>query len=580
MKKPIRYLFLTACVILIVLICSACAQTPKGQKIEVDGVKYTFSEFVWNKNTAKALYVSDEDPAVTLSYDAEISVEVLKEATSEKAGEATYTATYGDLTDARTGTLLADSVSLTVYAVNDFHGAVQQDDNHPGLGYMASYLKEKGKDGNTLLIDSGDTWQGSIYSNYNHGELITQVYNYVRFDARTVGNHDFDWGVEPLMRNTALSYNGYSTPVLAANVYDYDFATMKNGSEQQSSIGRKSVVYTLDSGLKVGIVGVIGSEQITSIDSMHTQNICFIDHVKIIKEEAAALRANGCDVVICSIHGGEEDVRGQGLGDYVDLVLCAHTHQLQSSYEGSLLYAQFKSSGEFIGKIDVTYDSKTGKVQSKQKAIGCAEILNADLQMDLSLWTLIKSYNDNCSDAAGQVVANNTYGYFSGSEHMPNLVARAVFDAAVNAGFDVDLAYVNKARDSLNKKIWTYEDLYRVFPFDDMVFIVDVTGSEILDEVGQYNYIYRSPEFTEDKIDRGKTYRIACLDYLFFHTNSSRYYNYFPQSAGAYVAYLDDNYREILRDWLIANGYANGKALDADLYASSLKEYDRTAFHG
>ena len=505
MKTTIRTVLCIIGIMVFALIFCACSKTPTGQKIEVDGVSYTFSEFVWDKNKAQALYVSETDPSLTLSYDAEVSVEVLKEATAEKAGEAMYTATYGELTDTKKDVLLADKITLTVYATNDFHGAVPEGDNQPGLGYLASYLNEKGKDGNTLLIDSGDTWQGSIYSNYNKGELITQIFNYIHYDARTVGNHDFDCGVEALTHNTSLSYNGYQTPVLAANVYDYDFPTMTVGKEQQSDIGQKSVVYTLDSGLKVGIVGVIGKDQITSIDSLYTQNICFIDHIKVIKEEATALRKAGCDVVICSIHAGEEDVRGNGLENYVDLVLCAHTHQLQSSYEGALLYAQFRSSGEFIGQIEMTYEPATGKVSSKSKAINAAEVLNADLQMDLSLWSLIKSYNDKCDNEAKAVVANNVYGYFYYKEQMPNLVARAVYDECVKSGQNVDLVYVNKARESLNSRIWTYEDLYEAFPFDDMVYIVDVTGNEILNEISQYNSIYRSPDFTENRIDRNKT---------------------------------------------------------------------------
>ena len=116
--------------------------------------------------------------------------------------------------------------TIEIYATNDIHGTIQKDGERIGIPKLMTYLNEKGKNGNTLLIDQGDTWQGSIYSNYNHGALVTDVMNYIHYDARTVGNHDFDWGVEWLQNNTAKSYEGYSTPVLAGNVYDYDFVTV------------------------------------------------------------------------------------------------------------------------------------------------------------------------------------------------------------------------------------------------------------------------------------------------------------------------------------------------------------------
>ena len=155
-------------------------------------------------------------------------------------------------------------LTIDIYATNDFHGQVKEEISNDvrydyiGLSKWATYLNDKGSHENTLLLDQGDTWQGSIYSNYNHGNLITDVMNYIHYDARSVGNHDFDWGLEHLAANTARSYNGYATPVLAGNVYDYDFGTKTIGTNQQSDLGVKSVTYTLGNGLKVGILGGIG----------------------------------------------------------------------------------------------------------------------------------------------------------------------------------------------------------------------------------------------------------------------------------------------------------------------------------
>lgn len=537
---------------------------------------YLFDHFYWTKDhRASAVYICSKDASHIDRREAEVQSETIVEPTPEKAGEKKSTARFDGHEETVTGPCIAEEVSLTVYAVNDFHGAVKKADGSAGLAYFASYFKEKGEDPNTLLIDSGDTWQGSLLSNYNYGALISNVYNYVRFDAKTLGNHEFDWGTEIIRDNAALTSYGYNTPYLAANVYDYDFASKKAGTVQQSDLGGKSVIYDLPSGIRVGIVGVIGTPQLTSISSMYTTDICFLDHVRVIKEEAASLRAQGCDVVICSIHAEQGVVLRQNLAKYVDLVLCAHSHQVESANEGDLLFAQFGANGVNYGRIDMTYHASTGGVTSKMTVLSAEDVISGTEKIDDEIAALIDRYSAACSEIANEVVAGNVLGTFSGSVQLPNLMCRAMYETCAEQGYDVCLAYVNKGRASLSSWKWTYADLCDVFPFDDMVYIVDVTGRELLDEVFKYNYVYVAEDFRGAQIDPKATYRIACVDYVYFHTNGDRSYDYFPQSAGRYEAVLEDNYRLILRDWLIANGYASGKRLNADDFLTTQPGYHR-----
>ena len=473
--------------------------------------------------------------------------------------------------------------TIDIYATNDFHGAVEETDGNMGLKKWATYLKDKGENPNTLLIDQGDTWQGSIYSNYNHGEMITDVMNYIHYDARSVGNHDFDWGVDYLASNTARSYEGYKTPVLAGNVYDYNFATKEIGSNQQSNLGVKSVTYTLDNGLKVGILGGIGKDQITSICSLYTKDICFTDHIAFIKQEATHLRFDEhCDVVIASIHTGQESVKNNGLSSYVDLVLCGHTHQEQSSNEGLLYYSQNQAYGQSLGHIRLTYDNEAKDVT--QTSIECIDdytVKQSVISIDEGVDTIVNTYNSQCESAANAVVASNVSGNWDGTEEMANLVCRAIYDEAVKEGHtDVLLSYCNQARKGKYASDyggkWTYADLYDSFPFDNVVYIANITGREFKREIKKYNYFYRSSSFTDTTIVDTKTYKIAMIDYVYFHTNSSRDYDYFNETGGTSTVTLAKNYREILRDWLIDNHYNTGTQLKSSSYYSSLWQHDRT----
>ena len=467
--------------------------------------------------------------------------------------------------------------TIEIYATNDFHGAVEEESNNMGLAKWATYLNNKGKKSNTLLLDQGDTWQGSIYSNYNHGELITDVMNYIKYDARSVGNHDFDWGVTHLASNTARNYNGYSTPVLAGNVYDYDFDTKTIGNNQQSNLGIKSVTYTLDNGLKVGILGGIGKDQITSICSLYTRDICFTDHIEFIKSEATHLKNDEkCDVIIASIHTGQESMMYNNLSNYVDLVLCGHTHQQENANEGLLYYVQSKAYGQSMGHITLTYDTEKKDVTNTSINYITADTVKSEVTtIDEGIQNLLTTYNSQCQSAADVVVASNVSGSFYGSGALANLMCKAIYDEAIKEGHtDVLLSFTNQARKSKYGGSWTYADLYDAFPFDNVVYIADITGAEFKYEVKRYNYFYRSSSFTDTSIVDSKTYKIAVIDYVYFHTNSNRDYDYFSSTGGTSTVTLTKNYREILRDWLIDNHYNTGTALRATDYSSDLWQHN------
>ena len=465
--------------------------------------------------------------------------------------------------------------TLEIYASNDFHGQVMASNNYMGLANFGTFMKERGEEENTLLLDQGDTWQGSIYSNYNYGALVNDVMCAAKFDAWTVGNHDFDWGLKPLIDNTARSFNGYTIPTLAANVYDYDFSSKTVGNIQQEDIGRKTVTYTLENGLKVGIVGTIGENQITTITSSYVQDIAFTNHIEVIKQEAVNLKCEGCDIVIATCHSGQEDLLNNGLQNYVDLVLCGHTHQDETTKEGNLYYAQFACYGEEIGHITLTYNVEKKMVtKTKIEALGASSVKRKVKTVDPTIENLISTYNAQCDKEANVVVANNTYRFYK-NEQAPNLMCKAIYDQCVEEGFgDVVLTYCNTARMHLPEKEWTYADLYASYPFDNVVYIVSVKGSDIINEIKGYNNAYINPSF-DCQIKYNSYYKIACIDYLLYHTNAERYFDYFRSFSGVVDGELSKNYRVLLKDWLISNHYNEGVKLNSYDYSSSVSCFDK-----
>lgn len=460
--------------------------------------------------------------------------------------------------------------TIKIVALNDFHGQVEENGNEIGLAKIATYFRSEAEKPNTLIIDQGDTWQGSIYSNYNYGNMITDVFSYSRVHAKTVGNHDFDWGLDKIKANTARSYDGYTIPTLAANVYDYNFAYKSEGSIQQTDIGRTTVAYTLKNGLKVGIVGVIGQNQITSITSKYIQDICFKEHVSIIKSEATKLKQQGCDVVIASVHTGQADVLDKDLSSYVDLVLCGHTHRYETSYENNVAFCQFACNGTNIGNINLTYDyGSNSVVNTTIETLTSSNFKN--YKVNSKIQTIIDDYKTETTQLANQVLASNVSGSFPKSDEAVNLVCRAIYDQAVSENHgDVVLIMANQGRADLPSNRWKYENIYECFPFDNIVEIINVKGSDIRNEIGfSSTSVYINPSFT-GTINSNQYYKIGVLDYMAYHTNTSRYYNYFPSFDGNPLAELSKNYRIILKDWLIKNNYHVGNLLKASDYSDSI----------
>ena len=428
-----------------------------------------------------------------------------------------------------------------------------------------SYLKARGDEPNTLLLDQGDTWQETLYSAYNQGHLITDVMNYVQFDARTIGNHDFDWGVKVLQDNTERDYNGYSTPVLGANIFEYDNDLKTITSRQCSELGTTSVTYTLENGLKVGIVGVIGEDQYTSISSNIVKDVAFKDHISVIKSEATKLRENGCDVVICSAHTGQDSLTGNNLSNYVDLVLCGHTHRDEHTTEGNLFYGQYGCDGQKFGHVTLTYDYGQKKVVSTSS--DTLDRYDISTSIDPQIQAICDPYFAEVQEVASIKYLKNKTQYFSRSA-MARLMCEAMYEQAVVEGYDVYGAMCNEARDYISaNRQWTYEDIFDCFPFNNEVLIMDVKGDELQNELA-WNPLYRAPAHISDPVplDTGST-RIAVIDYVGYHQNTARSYNYFPYGALHVVGTLSVNYRDCLINYLLRHNYDTGGTLDASRYA-------------
>lgn len=252
---------------------------------------------------------------------------------------------------------------LTILHTNDTHSQVEPRSNGTG-GYarrMGLIARERKADPDLLLLDAGDFCQGTPYFNLYHGRVEIDAMNRMGYDAATLGNHEFDNGLDTL----AVILRGAQFPVVCAN---YDFT----GTAMEGMV--KPWVILHKGGLKIGLFG-LGCDPKGLIADKNFLPARYLAPYPVAQAAADTLRAQGCDLVICLSHMGTYgkapedacDTRLAANTRGIDAVIGGHTHKLYddlrvANLDGdSIPVAQMSKSGAYLGKIVLFLDNKIEK---------------------------------------------------------------------------------------------------------------------------------------------------------------------------------------------------------------------------
>lgn len=408
------------------------------------------------------------------------------------------------------------------YAINDFHGSVLENSTsyyEGGLAKVGGKLKAlKAADpDHTFIISSGDMWQGSLESNSNYGALVTEVMNNIGFDSMTLGNHEFDYGQSYIQTNRKAA----NFPFLAGNIRTYSNGTMGaawEGSDISTVISR--------GGIKVGIVGMIGQGQTTSITSKNVADLYFDDPQSYAETEATRLRnSEGCDIVILSLHDPiavPEGWESSGLKAYFDGVFCAHSHQKEVDLASGVPYLQGICNGEGISHFELTMSN------------GVTSCTNYEFISASSSWTddseILQIEQGYIGTEEFTTLASKTCGTLSGfltKYTIANAGCKAIYEKYKKNHSDLALAMENSQRASLSSGTISYSSLYKATPFMNKIVIMKVLGQDITNEAA-YNKTYTGDTTTYGTLNASTYYTVAVVDYLAYHQSIYKSYDYFP----------------------------------------------------
>jgi 5'-nucleotidase len=271
---------------------------------------------------------------------------------------------------------------LTILHTNDVHSRIDpfpmDGGRNQGLGGVAARSKLirdiRSTEENVLLLDAGDIFQGTPYFNIYKGEPEIKAMSAMGYDACTIGNHDFDAGMEDL----ALQLGRHASfPMIVSN-YDFSRTPMEN----------KYVPYKIfnKGGIKIGVLGVGIELQGLVPDNLYG-NTKYLDPVQKANETADKLKRENCDFIVCLSHLGYKyqenkisDLILAKESENIDLIIGGHTHTfmerpevIKNKKDDDVLINQVGWAGIQLGRMDFIFEKKKKKNLAGSQSISVTQ---------------------------------------------------------------------------------------------------------------------------------------------------------------------------------------------------------------
>jgi len=427
----------------------------------------------------------------------------------------------------------ADTVVISVLGTNDVHGELIPQSNRGGIatfsGYVAAMRDARSDDGAVLLVDAGDMWQGTLESTMSEGAVVVAAYNELGYAAAAIGNHEFDFGPagpksipesdvddpQGALRQRAPELN---FPLLAANLIDVSTNKRVDWENVQSS------TMVARAGIDIGIIGVLTESTLQTTIAANTSGLKIAPLAETIVAEARILRAAGASLVVVVAHAGS---RCEEFDDPLDLSSCLMTgeimrvaneipeglvDQIVGGHEhrgiahvvnGIAITSSFSNTRAF-SRVDFTLDRNNGDVIERRifpPQGNCVRVPDDDGRCTYEDDTAreratyegrpivpmeaVVAIAEHANGVAAQRQAEKV-GVFLETpmtlRDQPETALGNLFTDAMLESNDADISIHNVyggIRAELPQGEVTYGDLFRVFPFDNRVAVIELSGLEV-----------------------------------------------------------------------------------------------------
>ena len=431
----------------------------------------------------------------------------------------------------------SSTLTISVIATSDLHGGVLPRGDRGGLALLGGYVRNiraaRMRDGGgVLLVDSGDMFQGTLESNLNEGAAVVGAYNALGYAAAAIGNHEFDYGPvgpdETVQKpwedpRGALKARAASArfPFLAANTVDD-----ATGQPVAWPNVKPSTVVDVR-GVKIGLIGVTTPDTPALTIGANVVGLTFAPLVPVITREATALRARGAIVVIVLAHAGGRCTKLDDPENFsscdqmaeivrvarelpsglVDVIAAGHTHQAMAHEVSGIAIVEAYSTGRSFSRVDLTVNRSTRTLAAKRifpthdlcgredaathtcdpaaprgAALVPARYENRLVRPDATVAAAIAPAVRRAVAVKNQPIGVSLETPFTrGDQQTETAIADLIADGTLASapGADVALNNGGSLRTDLPAGPLTYGSFYELYPFDNRIVTLRVTGDQL-----------------------------------------------------------------------------------------------------
>ena len=397
-------------------------------------------------------------------------------------------------------------VTISILHTTDLHGHILPTtdyDGRPDLGGLARCASQiqrwRRENPHSLLLDIGDVYQGTQFALSNQGRSMIDLFNLLRYDAWVIGNHEFDWGIDPFLRAVERS----RMPVLAAN-------TLLEGKPAGHFRDRhhpfaKIAPFLLKeiAGIKVAIVGLTTPGMPFWFLPKFIEGIEFPHPVEAARRAIREARAERADAIILAGHMGlKERTGGDDFANCVmaltaefpetAVLIAGHTHQdIPSRLTNGVLLTQADHFGIHVGRVDLLFDRNSRKLLHREAR---TELMDDRFALDPVILSRTQPRLDRAAEVMSEPVGELTQTLSARSEpgepsEVEQLIAAAVTETLTERDLRIDGVFHGLFDDRAFKKgRKTIGDLWEILPYENYLVTAELTPLElrvIMEEVFQ-----------------------------------------------------------------------------------------------
>src|SRR6266568_336277 len=412
------------------------------------------------------------------------------------AGQAGLVSAFPTLASAAAA-LEPDTICISILHTTDLHGHILPTSDYDGnadRGGLARCVTQirrwRRQNRNSILIDVGDVYQGTEVSLRNKGELMIDLFNHLGYDAWVVGNHEFDWGVEPFHQALQRS----RMPVLAVN-------TMLEGKTAGEFPDAKHPYAKIQpsilkeiAGIKLAIIGITTPGMSFWLPREFTRGIDFQQPVEPVRRAIVRAKSEGAHAVVLTGHMGLKPRTGGDdfansvmalTSEFPDVAafIAGHTHQnIPSRLTNGVLLTQADHFGIHIGRVDLVFDRKSRKLL---RAETICELMDNRVPLDYRVLSRSKAQLDESAAVLAEPIGElaetlRVRSHPGEPSDVEELIGISIIEALREHGISVEAAmHGTFAERNISPGQKTVQDIWNIIPYENCVVTAELLPEEI-----------------------------------------------------------------------------------------------------